>query len=131
MGGQQVPYYATSSEQLARDVQTLLVRLGIVSRIHTKNFRYRYRGETQDPVGFTVHLIGEDSVQSFSDRILPHVVGRDEDVRRLRERLATMPAGRSSKDTVPVEVRRTVDQERQQAGLTWRELEAEIRCVRS
>ena len=65
VGGQQVPFYATSSEQLARDVQSLLVRLGIVSRLHTKTFNYRYRGETEKRTGFTVHLIGEDSCKEL------------------------------------------------------------------
>ena len=96
VGGPQVPFYATSSEQLARDVQALLVRLGIVSRLHTKSFKYRYREETELRTGFTVHLIGEDSVQHFADRILPHVIGRDDDVRRLREHLTAMPAGREA-----------------------------------
>ena len=57
--GLQVPYYATSSEQLARNVQSLLVRLGIVTGVITKTFNYRYQGETHQRAGFTVHLMGE------------------------------------------------------------------------
>ena len=129
VGGQQVPFYATTSEQLARDVQSLLVRLGIVSRIHTKTFNYRYRGETQERPGFTVHLIGEDSVQNFSDRILPHVIGRDEDVRRLRERLAACQPDDRPKIRCRSRSAGWSIAERQRAGLTWRELEAAPVCA--
>ena len=43
-GPGQMPYYATSSRQLALDVQTLLLRLGIVSRLRTTQFGYKYKG---------------------------------------------------------------------------------------
>src|SRR5207244_5588884 len=36
-----VPFYATSSPDLARDVQALLLRFGIQSGVHVKAFRYR------------------------------------------------------------------------------------------
>src|SRR5262249_12226464 len=49
-----VPFYATSSVRLARDVQTLLLRLGIISGVHEKTFKYR-EGTRQ---GYTVHLLG-------------------------------------------------------------------------
>src|SRR5207249_2637674 len=47
---QHVPFYATSSPQLAEDVQLLLLRLGIVSGIHEKSFPYRGTSKA----GFTV-----------------------------------------------------------------------------
>ncbi|MBI2294581.1 MAG: DNA polymerase III subunit alpha, partial [Betaproteobacteria bacterium] len=53
-----VPYYATSSEGLARDVQDLLLRLGVVACIKKKQFKYR--GGLRP--GYAVYLIGEDSV---------------------------------------------------------------------
>ncbi|MCI0361217.1 MAG: DNA polymerase III subunit alpha [Planctomycetaceae bacterium] len=119
----QMPYYATSSAQLARDVQLLLLRLGIVSRVHAKLFRYRYRGERRERPGYTVHVIGSESVANFLRRVTPHALGREPQVTRFREYLNALRPDLTSKDTVPGEVRRWIDEERRAAGLTWDELE--------
>ncbi|HVL14636.1 MAG TPA: DNA polymerase III subunit alpha, partial [Gemmata sp.] len=114
-----VPFYATSSRRLASDVQHLLLRLGIVSRIHHKQFKYK---GTLRP-GYTVHILGEGAAETFLTRIAPHCVGRVHAVELLREHVATTRRGLTSKDTVPLEVREWVDEERRARGLTWDELE--------
>ncbi|MBN9118241.1 MAG: DNA polymerase III subunit alpha [Planctomycetes bacterium] len=114
-----VPFYATSSRRLAEDVQHLLLRLGIVGRIHKKQFKYK--GGLRP--GFTVHLLGDGAAEAFLDRIAPHCLGRERAVERLREHIATTARGQTSKDTVPLEVRAWVDEERKARGLTWNELE--------
>ena len=115
----QTPYYATSSHGLARDVQLLLLRLGIVSGIHTKWFRYR--GSVRP--GFTVHLVGEGCRKVFLERVGPHIVGRDPALHLLREYVSGQERPLSSIDTVPAGVRDWIDEERQAAHLTWKELE--------
>ncbi|NNE69422.1 MAG: DNA polymerase III alpha subunit, partial [Rhodothermales bacterium] len=75
------PYYATSSHRLARDVQHLLLRLGIVSRITEKAFKYRGTTKT----GWTVRPQGSDVLRRFLEALGPHIVGRDESLERLRE----------------------------------------------
>jgi DNA polymerase-3 subunit alpha len=122
---QAVPFYATSSEQLARDVQMLLLRLGIQSGVHEKAFKYR---GTVLP-GYTVHLVGEGSRETFLERVAPHAVGRQKAVALLamsieRATRDSLGGSRTSKDTIPTAVRRHVDQARRQCGLTWPELEA-------
>jgi DNA polymerase-3 subunit alpha len=92
------PYYATSSAQLARDVQTLLLRLGILSGVHEKQFRYR--GGVK--IGYTVHLVGDGSIETFVARVIPHCVARDPAIPLLRQRLSDKPRGPSTKDTIPV-----------------------------
>ncbi len=114
-----VPYYATSSEALARDVQTLLLRLGIIAGLHAKSFKYR--GGTRP--GFTVHLLGENSAETFLARVAPHIVGRDHRVAQLREHLESRRRGPTFKDTVPPEIRRWIDEERRARGLYWWQLE--------
>jgi DNA polymerase-3 subunit alpha len=114
-----IPFYATSSGRLARDVQSLLVRLGIASGLHRKSFRYR--GGTCP--GFTVTLVGDGAAEAFLERIVPHVVGRDGQVMKLREYLAQRRPDSSSKDTVPAGFRGWVDAERRRAGLTWKALQ--------
>ena len=115
-----IPFYATSSPALARGVQTLLLRLGVLSGIHRKQFKYR--GGLRP--GYTVHLVGDGSTQAFLSRIAPHAVSRERDVGRLAVEVAARSKDRSSKDTIPPEVRRWVAAEWRRAGLTWKELEA-------
>src|SRR6476660_6503240 len=75
-----VPFYATSSEYLASGVQRLLLRLGIVSGVHRKLFKYR----GQERPGWTVHLVGDGAIETFVRPVVPHVVGREVAVTRLR-----------------------------------------------
>ncbi|MBI5709799.1 MAG: DNA polymerase III subunit alpha [Candidatus Eisenbacteria bacterium] len=113
-----VPFYATSSERLARDVQTVLLRLGILAGLHRKEFKYRGTTKT----GYTVDLLGEGSLEAFVERIAPHVIGREGQVGLLRARLVSVERGQCSRDTVPRTVSRWVDEERKRVGLRWREL---------
>ncbi len=108
-----VPFYSTSSPGLARDVQCLLLRLGIVSRIHDKQFKHR--GSTRP--GYTVHLLGEESVERFVRVVTPHVVSRREQIDLLLGHLGATERGRVSKDTVPVEVREWIVEDVRAAGL--------------
>jgi DNA polymerase-3 subunit alpha len=116
---QAVPFYATSSPGLARDVQVLLLRLGIQSGVHTKAFKYRGRSVP----GYTVHLIGEGSIETFLERVTPHCVGRQSQVALLRRHVASTDRGKTSKDTLPEQVRVWVDEARRTRGITWVELE--------
>ncbi len=117
-GNNHVPFYATSSAQLAGDVQTLLLRLGIVSGVHRKVFKYR---GTERPA-YTVHLVGDGTIETFLERVAPHCLGREEQVERLRAYLGSVERW-TSKDTIPPEVRRWVGDARQALAWTWRELE--------
>ena len=76
-----VPFYATASEKLASQVQHLLLRFGIVSRIAKKKFSYK--GAIKQ--GFAVFITGEESGQIFVDLIGPHLIGRERQVARLRK----------------------------------------------
>jgi DNA polymerase III subunit alpha len=66
-------FYATSSEGLAGDVQRLLLKLGVSSTVHRKEFAYR--GGRR--IGFTVNLLGGRSAYArFQDLVGPHLLGR-------------------------------------------------------
>ena len=91
-------FYATSSEGLVRDVQRLLLKLGISSTTHTKSFKYR--GGRR--VGYTVSLTGgRRTFTRFHDLVGPHLVGAK------RVALATLAA--SYAGTKPLLARGTVD----------------------
>ena len=119
----QTPFYATSSGRLATDVQTLLLRLGIVAGVRSKTFRYRYNGVETPREAITVHLVGNDAIAGFVERVLPHALGRETQVAAFREAVAARADGMTSKDTVPAEVRDWVAEERVRAGLTWGQLQ--------
>ncbi len=116
---QAVPFYATSSLQLARDVQELLLRVGMVGKVATKQFRYR---GTLRP-GHTVHIVGDGAAERFLEVIAPHCVGRGKAIELLRAHLARTARGKTSKDTVPAGVRAWVDADRRAQGLKWDDLE--------
>lgn len=118
-GDQPTPFYATSSQQLADDVQALLLRLGILSRIHVK--RLSHRGGTR--TGYTVHLMGSGASERFLARIAPHCVGRSDDVGRLARHLDRAERGPESGDVVPVAVASPADAARREQAITWSALE--------
>jgi DNA polymerase-3 subunit alpha len=114
------PYYATSSQGLARDVQTLLLRLGVMAGIDEKHFAYR----GQSRVGYTVQLVGDGSVDRFLSVVGPHCLGRRSEVEALSaRRRATRPTP-SWMDTIPLAVNRDIERARQRAGIGSVALEA-------
>jgi DNA polymerase-3 subunit alpha len=113
-----VPFYATSSRRLAEDVGALLLRLGILSTLHTKLFKYRGGVRT----GYTVHLLGE-GVRRFVRLVAPHCVGREPQLAQLHAYLASKASGQSSIDTLPVAIGSWMETDINAAGLTREEVE--------
>jgi DNA polymerase-3 subunit alpha len=139
------PFYATSSEVMAKQVQLLLSRLGIVSTIHHKAFKYRYQSKSvrESPKnstpdvgygtdakgtyslrsGWTVIVLGLESMRSFSESIIPEVMGYGLQKTHFDSLLKTFNEF-ASHDKVPFAVRDSVDRARRSAGITWDELES-------
>lgn len=120
--GNTVPYYATSSPVLARQISHLLLRFGIISRITTKSFRYKDGRK----VGYTVHLTGEGSVKKFLAEILPHLIGRDESVKQLRSYIAQAEAGKGCRDTIPWQAKKLIRDEKLASGKSWVQIESDV-----
>lgn len=112
-------FYATSSKGLAEDVRLLLIRLGIASVLHQKGFRYRDQIRT----GYTVHLLGDSGLRRFVEHVLPHVIGREEQVEVLRHSVVS-ESDFSSRDVVPADVRRLVANAKTEQSMTWDTLES-------
>jgi DNA polymerase III subunit alpha len=119
--GQQ-SYFATSSGRLAADMQMLLTRLGIVSRVTRKLFRYRPDQTNEGKTGYTVHLLDYESKLRFLQAVGRHIVGKEDAVSEALERL-NHGKYRTSGDLVPVPVSRMVAVARIERGLPWRQLE--------
>ncbi len=69
--GRKMCHYKTISPQLARDVQTLLLRLGIHSAIYESHYQSARRNERTTAYQVTVY-----DLKSFHDLIAPHLVSK-------------------------------------------------------
>jgi DNA polymerase III subunit alpha len=109
-------YYATSSPRLARQLQHLLLRLGLVSRLRRVEFPYR-----DGRIGYQLFITGNDNLDRFLRFIGCHFVN-DERREKLCRVVAAVGFGHSSKDSIPVAVRDVVRREKVVLGLTWQEV---------
>ncbi|MBI5456278.1 DNA polymerase III subunit alpha [Candidatus Kaiserbacteria bacterium] len=99
----QLFYYATSSRRLSDDLQHLLLRFGIVSTIHAKQFKYR---DSLRP-GWTVHIHGSENLTSFMNAIGKHLIGTKRDAAEAVTKNSTVRSnnrGRGTADTVPAPI---------------------------
>jgi intein/homing endonuclease len=108
--------YDTASNQLALQVQCLLLRLGIISRLYRR--KRLYRGRLLEHQVITV--TGEEGLRRFWQ-----CIGRrflDPKKRRYSRLLASPRDARMSRDIIPAEVRSIMRRERDEQGLTWKEI---------
>ena len=90
--------YTTISERLARDVQHLLLRLGIVATIRTLK-RPVYDGTGK--VAREIRITSQESLRRFCEVI--SVPGKEEQQQRVLDRLEAAPRSTNT-DTLPVEI---------------------------
>jgi replicative DNA helicase len=90
--------YTTISERLARDVQHLLLRLGIVATIRTLK-RPVYEGT--EKVAREIRITSQESLRRFCEAV--SVPGKEEQQERILERLGDVPRSTNT-DTVPTEI---------------------------
>ncbi|MBM3245038.1 MAG: DNA polymerase III subunit alpha, partial [Candidatus Omnitrophica bacterium] len=118
-----IPFYATSSLKLCRQLQDLLLRFGIASRLATKTFNYRHRNKKQLKTGYALYLFGYNSMDNFSQEICPFIIGRAKQIENLKLYYKKVQKNLESKDTLPPEVKEIIKEEKKKSGLTWDELE--------
>jgi len=107
-------YYATSSERMGRQLQHLLTRFGITSRL--RQVQFKYRGGIK--FGYQLHVTGNHNLKLFRDSIGINFVstGRRE---LLTQLVLEAPQAISTKDSIPLQVRDIVRKEKEKSGLTW------------
>lgn len=118
-----VPFYATSSYKLCRQLQDLLLRLGIVSRLTAKTFNYKYKNMVEVKSGYALYLYGHSSIIRFIENVCPLIIGRDDQIKKLCNYYSAVAPNLESKDTLPAEIKEIVKEEREKAGIGWRDLE--------
>jgi DNA polymerase III alpha subunit/intein/homing endonuclease len=114
-----IPYFATSSKVLAKQLQHLLLRLKIVSNVKTKQFNYK-----EGRIGYTVNLLGRYSIENFVKIIGKHLVSRKQTLDELQQYLREIEPNLESLDTLPPEIKLDVRKAKEKSGLTWKEVEA-------
>ncbi|MHB8154911.1 MAG: DNA polymerase III subunit alpha, partial [Candidatus Omnitrophota bacterium] len=118
-----IPFYATSSYKLCQQLQDLLLRLGITSKLKRKVFKYTYKNISTPKIGYTLYLFGYESIKLFIRHISPSIIGKNKQRKELLNYYKFVSPDMESKDTLPPEVREIVKLEKEKCGLTWRELE--------
>ncbi|MDP2906231.1 MAG: DNA polymerase III subunit alpha [Candidatus Omnitrophota bacterium] len=118
-----IPFYASSSARLAKQLQDLLLRFGVASRLVKKVFRYEYKNRVEPKTGYALYLYGYRSIESFMRDICPFIIGKKEQIVRLRLYYSKVSRDMESKDTLPGQIREVVKEEKDRLGLSWRDLE--------
>ena len=106
-------YYATASQRLARQLQHLLLRLGIVSRLREVTFPYK-----EGRIGYQVFVTGLDSLTAFDAQVGRHFVSAAR--RAMLARLLEYGSSVSgTKDVIPMGIKALGAQHKTAHGLTW------------
>ncbi len=113
-------YYATASERLARQVQHLLLRLGVVSRLRKVEFPYK-----EGRIGYQVHVMGGEHIKNFAATVGAHFV--EPHLRRICAEILQAEYGpaRGTRDVIPLPVKALVRAEKAAAGISWQQMRAE------
>jgi len=90
-------YYATTSERLARQIQHLLLRLGVVSRLRKTSFPDR-----DGCVGYQVHVLGGEHIKNFASTVGPHFVSQQHRQLCAEVLAAVNDTARGTRDVIPV-----------------------------
>jgi DNA polymerase III subunit alpha len=109
--------YATASERMARQMQHLFLRLGIVSRLRRVEFPYK-----EGRIGYQLFVTGNENIQTFAAQIGCHFVSNER--RAKLDQLAIIPQASGTRDVIPMGVKHTVRSAKERAGVTWTELNA-------
>ncbi len=112
-------YYATASERLARQIQHLLLRLGIVASLRQTVFPYK-----EGRIGYQVHVMGSEQMEQFARVIGPHLLRIDQQAMCQELLNPQFDATATARDVIPVPVKELVRGEKEAAGLTWTQIYA-------
>jgi len=108
-------YYATSSKTLAKQLQHLLLRLGIISRLREATFPYRDEAR----IGYQLFVTGKDNLHRFYATIGQHII-KPSAHEKFAKLLAADIGQASVKDTIPLGIKHVVRQEKEAAGIPWK-----------
>ncbi|GAB4542822.1 MAG: hypothetical protein Fur002_13800 [Anaerolineales bacterium] len=110
-------YYSTASQRLARQMQHLLLRFGVISRVRTVEFPYK-----EGRIGYQVFITGYENIHTFKEKIACYGVNqkRRQILEQITESLPPVAVG--TKDIVPAAVKEHVRSAKEKSVLTWKKL---------
>ena len=115
-----IAYYATSSERLARDVQTLLLQVGINAIL--KQVSQKGKGRDQ----YHVTVTGKSDLEIFADRIGAIGAYKQGRLNEVKEWLKRHPSN-TNRDVIPNKIwRMHVVPSMQRIGMTTRQMQTQI-----
>ncbi len=109
-------YYATASERMARQLQHLLLRFGIISKLRRVTFPYK-----EGRIGYQLFVTGNDNLAAFDRSIACHFVSqtrRD----RVRSLILEKPDTSGIKDVIPLEIKQLVRAAQARSAYDWRSI---------
>lgn len=113
-------FYATASERMARQMQHLFLRLGIVSRLRKVVFPYK-----EGRIGWQLFVTGYENLSAFAETIGIFLIS-NKNCAAMAALLAERPARVvGTKDIVPVAAKELVRSAKERTGITWLALNAE------
>ncbi|MBN8637557.1 MAG: hypothetical protein J0M07_19700, partial [Anaerolineae bacterium] len=112
-------FYATSSTRMVHQIQHLLLRLGIISRIKKAHFNYR---DGRD--GYQLFITGNDNIRTFAETVGVYFVSqRRKDL--LTQLFITAPESAGTKDVIPLGVKSLVREAVAAKNISWKQMAAE------
>ncbi|MDO9303026.1 MAG: DNA polymerase III subunit alpha [Anaerolineales bacterium] len=112
-------YYATASQRMAQQLQHLLLRFGIISRLRTVEFPYK-----EGRVGYQVFITGYENINTFKEKIACHSVNQKRKQTLVELTAFIPPVAVGTKDIVPAAVKEYIRTAKDQSGFTWKEISA-------
>ena len=109
-------FYATASERLARQLQHLLLRLGMVSRLRQVTFPYK-----EGRIGYQVFITGQEQLQTFAETIAVHFASQSRRDTAIRL-VAQVEALTSSRDVIPLEVKELIRDAKAVRAESWQQI---------
>ena len=107
-------YYATASKRMAGQIQHLLLRLGIISRVWTVEFPYK-----EGRVGYQVFVTGYENLASFRHWIGARFIKESRRANMDELCASVPPLAIGTKDIVPTAIKEHVRAAKSASGLTW------------
>ncbi len=108
-------YYATSSERMVHQIQHLLLRVDIISRIRRVEFPYK-----DGRIGYQLFITGNENLRRFLSSVAIFFVS--EDRRDKLDRMVESPTSFSTKDIVPMQIQTIIRSEKQKRKVSWGEV---------
>lgn len=108
-----VVYYSTTSRKLASQVQTLLLRLGILSTIRTSN-KKGYR------VNYNIHVQGKENQLLFLNKV--GIYGKKAGFLPEALKFLNKKEANPNQDVIPKEAWKRIAAVKEDYGLSWRDL---------